>query len=84
MQDYQDFDLSTLTREQAAAVREVSVDDRKVRFKLYDKRAALVDLGKHLGAFKEAEGKPTHDNIEISVNFFSPDGTRKTKTIESA
>ena len=83
MQDYQDFDLSTLTREQAAAVSEVTVDDRKVRLKLYDKRAALVDLGKHLGAFKEAEEKVAHDNIEINVNFFSPDGTlKKMKTIE--
>ena len=88
MQDYQDFDLSTLTREQAAAVSEVTMETlpgglNRVKYKLYDKRAALVDLGKHLGAFKEAEEKVAHDNIEINVNFFSPDGTRKkTKTIE--
>lgn len=58
-------DLSTLTREQAAAIQEVTVEDfkdgrgegardvRRVKFKLADKRAALVDLGKHFGAFKE-------------------------------
>jgi phage terminase small subunit len=58
-------DLSTLTREQAAAIQEVTVEDykdgrgedardvRKVRFKLSDKRAALVDLGKHLGMFEK-------------------------------
>ncbi len=50
-----------LTR--AAALQEVTVEDftegrgedkrdvRRVKFKLYDKRAALVDLGRHLGMF---------------------------------
>lgn len=59
------IDLSTLTREQAAAIQEVIVDThseregedsiavKRVRFKLLDKRAALVDIGKHLGMFKE-------------------------------
>src|SRR5262249_28053524 len=58
-------DLSKLTREQAAAISEVTVEDfkdgrgeeardvRRVKFKLLDKRAALVDIGKHLGMFKE-------------------------------
>jgi phage terminase small subunit len=59
------LDFSKLTRDQMAALVEVTVDDfkagrggdardvRRVRFKLADKRAALVDLGKHLGMFKE-------------------------------
>lgn len=59
------LDFSGLTREQAAALVEVTVEDfkdgrgeqardvRKVKFKLADKRAALVDIGKHLGMFKE-------------------------------
>ena len=54
-------DLSQMTREQAAAVSEVIVEDfmdgrgdkarqvRRVRFKLADKRAALVELAKQLG-----------------------------------
>lgn len=58
-------DFSALTREQAAAIGEVTVEDfkdgsgkdardvRRVKFKLSDKRAALVDLGKHLGMFTE-------------------------------
>lgn len=58
-------DLSKLTREQAAAIQEVTVEDfkdgrgedgrdvRRVKFKLADKRAALVDIGKYLGMFKE-------------------------------
>jgi phage terminase small subunit len=58
-------DFSKLTRDQAAAVQEITVEDfkegrgenardvRRVRFKLHDKRAALVDMGKHLGMFIE-------------------------------
>jgi phage terminase small subunit len=54
-----------LTRAQTAALAEVTVDAyaegggedarqvKKVRFKLHDKRAALVDLGRHYGLFKE-------------------------------
>ncbi len=56
-------DFSALTREQAAAIGEVTVetytegrgDDaeevKRVKFKLLDKRAALVDIGRHLGMF---------------------------------
>jgi phage terminase small subunit len=65
-------DLSKLTREQAAAISEVTVESytegsgedarpvKKVKFKLTDKRSALVDLGKHLGMFIERSevGKP--------------------------
>jgi phage terminase small subunit len=59
------LDFSTLTRDQASALIEIAVDDyidgrggearqvRRVRFKLVDKRAALVDLGRHLGIFKD-------------------------------
>lgn len=58
-------DLSALDRDKAAAIQEVVVDTyqdgrgddarevKRVRFKLADKRAALVDLGKHLGLFVE-------------------------------
>ncbi len=58
-------DLSALNRDKAAAIQEVTVEDftdgrgedsrdvRRVKFKLADKRAALVDLGKHLGLFVE-------------------------------
>lgn len=59
------LDFSKLTRDQAAALTEVTVEDfkdgrgedvrdvRRVKFKLADKRAALVDMGKHLGMFVE-------------------------------
>lgn len=57
------MDFSALNRDQAAAISEVTVDTymegrdddavevKRVRFKLGDKRAALVDMGKHLGMF---------------------------------
>lgn len=59
------LDFSNLTREQAAALSEVTVEDfrdgrgedardvRRIKFKLSDKRAALVDLGKHLKLFTD-------------------------------
>jgi phage terminase small subunit len=71
------LDFSGLTRDQAAALVEVTVENfldgrgetarevRRVKFKLADKRAALVDIGKHLGMFVEKS------NIELS----SPDNT---------
>jgi phage terminase small subunit len=57
------LDFSALTRDQTAALVEVIVEDfkdgrgegsrdvRRVKFKLADKRAALVDMGRHLGMF---------------------------------
>jgi len=48
-------DSGELTREQLAAISEVSETETKdggsTRFKLHDKRAALVDLGKRFGLF---------------------------------
>lgn len=58
-------DFSKLTRDQAAAISEVTVEEyvegkgedardvKRVKFKLSDKRSALVDMGKHLGMFKD-------------------------------
>lgn len=55
--------FANLTREQTAALAEVTVEDfkdgrgegardvRRIRFKLHDKRGALVDLGRHLNLF---------------------------------
>jgi phage terminase small subunit len=62
------IDLSAVDREKWAAVGELTIEHftkrgetegedsrvvEKVKFKLLDKRAALVDLGKHLGMFIE-------------------------------
>lgn len=73
MQDYMSstpegdpfLDFSALSRDEAAALQEVTVEDyregrgdgarevKRVKFRLADKRAALVDLGKHLKLFVE-------------------------------
>ena len=59
------LDFSALTRDQAAALAEVTVEDfkegrgkdardvRRIKFRLADKLSALEKLGKHLGMFKE-------------------------------
>lgn len=76
------LDFSLLSRDQAAALSEVTVDTLKgadsektiqrVKFKLADKRAALVDLGRHLGMF------PT------KVEHSGPDGAPFTITLLAA
>jgi phage terminase small subunit len=77
------LDFSNLTRDQAAALAEVTVEDfkdgrgedardvRRVKFKLHDKRAALVDLGKHLGLFKERVEHTGKDGGPIEVEEVS-------------
>lgn len=62
------LDFKSMSRDKAAAIAEMTVEEftakgdeaatgkagvRRVKFKLHDKRAPLVDLGKHLGMFKE-------------------------------
>ena len=82
------LDFSRLTREQAAALQEVTVEDftegrgedkrdvRRVKFKLYDKRAALVDLGRHLSMF------PT--KVEMSGKDGGPIETVELSPLEAA
>lgn len=74
------IDLSEMTRDQAAAVQQFTIEDfkdgrgedardiRKVTFKLHDKRAALVDIGTHLKMFTqkvELTGKDGADLVPI-------------------
>lgn len=72
-------DLSTLTRDQAAAIQEITVEDykdgrgenardvRRVKVKLSDKRAALVEMGKHLGMFRELHEHSGKDGDPIKI-----------------
>lgn len=51
-------DMSKLTKDQKAAIAEIQIDTspdgkQRVKVKLHDKRAALMDIGKHLGMFRE-------------------------------
>lgn len=75
------IDLANLTEDQKAAMSEITVDrttvasgedsettTTRVRIKLHDKRAALVDLGKHLGLFSEKPTGPTINNNLTIVN----------------
>lgn len=68
-------DLSQLSRDKAAAITDLTVEDftdsrgecsrdvRRTKIKLSDKRRALVDIGKHLGMFVERQ--------QVTVNDFS-------------
>jgi phage terminase small subunit len=49
----------------AGAIAEVSQTKDGLKIKLHDKRSALVDIGRHLGMFKEDKDK----NGEIHLHF---------------
>lgn len=70
------IDLSKLTRDQAAAIQEISVDRPagggvkagKIKIKLVDKKGALDSLGRHLGLFaKDAQQINVHVSLEDLV-----------------
>ena len=72
------YDLASISRDQGAAIQEIIIDEykdgkgddardvRRIRLKLADKRAALVDLGRHLGLFVD----PSVLNVNVA-NYFS-------------
>jgi phage terminase small subunit len=68
------IDPARLSRDQAAALQEMTIEEvtdhgktkRRVRYKLADKRAALVDIGRHLGLFLD----PSLVNMNV-MNYFS-------------
>lgn len=73
-------DLSTLSRDQAAAIVDLTVEDftdgrgedsrevRRIKLKLSDKRRALVDIGKHLGMFVERQQVTVNDYSDLSYD----------------
>ncbi len=71
-------DMSDLTREQASAISEYHTETlhhedgsevQKVRFKLLDKRQALVDIGKHLGMFTNKVEVEQDSKVNITVSY---------------
>jgi phage terminase small subunit len=83
------LDFSALSRDQAAALQEVTVDRyteghgedkrdvKRVKFKLADKRAALVDLGRHLGIFVDRHEHSGPDGRPIQVDQLTPEERAK-------
>ena len=61
------LDFAGLTRDQTAALSQVKISGDSVTFKLHDKRAALVDLGRYLGLF-DARRKQ-QDIITVEADF---------------
>jgi phage terminase small subunit len=78
-------DLSNLTREQAAAISEITVEEftertgedgegkpifenvKRTKFKLTDKRGALVDLGRHLKLFTDK--REISGQVDLTVDL---------------
>ncbi len=82
------LDFSALQRDHTAALTEVTVDEyktgrgneardvRRVRFKLADKRAALADLCKLLGLFRE--------HVELTGREGGPVETQQVSDFDAA
>lgn len=72
------IDSESIDDETAAAISEISMSDKgTLKVKLHDKRAALVDLARHLGLFKD--GPQINVNVAPSLAHFygqaiEPDG----------
>jgi phage terminase small subunit len=77
-------DLNDISKEQMAAISEISITEHKgsrpsVKIKLHDKRAALNDLGKHFGLFRDKlevsgpNGGPIETSNAIEVSLLAKD-----------
>lgn len=64
------IDSDAIDDDTAAAIAEIAQTDRGgLKVKLHDKRAALVDLGRHLGMFKDGAAT-VNVNITPSLDHF--------------
>lgn len=67
--------------ETSAAISEVSQTAQGIKIKLHDKRAALVDIGRHLGMFKDKiehtgpDGGPIQNVTRIELVALDGDST---------
>lgn len=60
------IDSDELDNDTAGAIAEVSQTPHGLKVKMYDKKGALVDLGKHLGMFKDQAEVALAVNVTIS------------------
>lgn len=68
--------------ETAAAISEISqTKDGALKVKLHDKRAALVDLGRHLGMFKDKVEVTGKDGGAIEIDQVRSDADAFTRSI---
>jgi phage terminase small subunit len=69
-------DSKSISDQAAKAIKSIGTDkDGNIKFTLHDKRAALVDLGKHLGVFKE----PEQGGITINISEAMAEGLVRAK-----
>lgn len=73
-----------LSRDQMAAIAGAEFDTRgRLRFKLADKRQALVDLGKHLGMFTERQELAVRGSVRFLIDGLDLTGSNEPLTINA-
>lgn len=69
------MDSDAIDDDTAAAIAEIAQTDRGgLKVKFHDKRAALVDLGRHLGMFKDGAATVNVNIAPGLEHFYSEDG----------
>lgn len=63
-------DSESLSKTALSAVSSVAAGQYGVTLRMHDKRAALVDLGKHLGMFKEKVELEVRDGADVVKTLF--------------
>jgi phage terminase small subunit len=88
-------DLSKMTSEQSAAITEITIDEymdgrgddarevKKVRIKLGEKRAALVDLGKHFGLGKDNGDEDGKMVVVVRGGLPDPEPVEEDEVVEA-
>ena len=85
-------DVTSLTKDQLAVISEMEINTsedgkQRIKVKLHDKRAALMDIGKHLGMFREKieisgpNGGAIQVKKRIDVNLLDQDERNQLKDI---
>tara|TARA_R110000824_G_scaffold152470_1_gene323687 strand:+ start:8046 stop:8573 length:528 start_codon:yes stop_codon:yes gene_type:complete len=64
------MDSESLPKTALSAVSQVSVGQYGISLRMHDKRAALVDLGKHLGMFRERVDVEIRDGADVVRTLF--------------
>ena len=66
-------DLKELPREKTAAIESIKETRNGIEIKLVDKRLCVVDIGRHLGMFKDVLHADVDEKISVEISYSEQD-----------